>query len=113
MGGISIEGLDRMRVTLKMSSQGKLLRHGLDLYNDNQVEQYAKRIGSRLDRSSRDMRQLLDNLTNALEAYRMEQLENRKVRSKPEKHLSPAQLAQAEQYLSAPDLMAAHHGGPG
>ena len=105
MGGISIEGLDRLRVTLKMSSGDRLLRHGLDLYNDNQVEQYAKRVATRLDSSSREMRKLLDQLTNALEVYRMEQLEQRKLRTKPEKLLSADQLQSAESYLSAPNLM--------
>ena len=38
LGGIRLEGLDRMRVTLKVQVEHLSLRHSLDLYNDNQLE---------------------------------------------------------------------------
>lgn len=40
LGGVRLEGLDRMRVTLKVSlneSEIPPLRHNLDLYNDTQL----------------------------------------------------------------------------
>jgi len=38
LGGIRLEGLDRMRVTVKVQVEHLSIRHNLDLYNDNQVE---------------------------------------------------------------------------
>ena len=41
LGGIRLDGLDRMRVTVKIQSteaENVAVRHNLDLYNDTQVE---------------------------------------------------------------------------
>ncbi|MCR6722582.1 MAG: hypothetical protein NVV59_20320 [Chitinophagaceae bacterium] len=57
LGGIRIEGLDRMRVTMKVTVvnrkhanyltnpelAGLSVRHNLDLYNDTQVEKFVRR----------------------------------------------------------------------
>ena len=43
LGGIKLEGLDRMRVTLKIELNDSCrppVRHNLDLYNDNQLEKF-------------------------------------------------------------------------
>jgi len=105
LGGIQIEGLDRMRVTLKLEKEDRLLRHNLDLYNDSQLESFIKRAGSRLDQRSRELRHILERLTNQLEAYRMEQIEVRKPRKTLDKMLSPQELEAAKNYLSTPNLM--------
>jgi len=45
LGGIKLEGLDRMRVTLKVGlkdSPRPPVRHNLDLYNDNQLEKFLR-----------------------------------------------------------------------
>jgi len=47
LGGVKLEGLDRMRVTLKLElpdSPRPPLRHNLDLYNDNQLEKLIELI---------------------------------------------------------------------
>ncbi len=43
LGGIRLEGLDRMRVTLKVQVEHLSLRHNLDLYNDNQTEKLIRK----------------------------------------------------------------------
>lgn len=46
LGGVKLEGLDRLRVTLKIElpdSPQPPLRHNLDLYNDTQVEKLVRR----------------------------------------------------------------------
>ncbi len=46
LGGLRIEGLDRMRVTLKLRSpqaEQIAVRHNLDLYNDTQVEKLIRK----------------------------------------------------------------------
>lgn len=52
LGGIKLEGLDRMRATLKvelLESPKPAVRHNLDLYNDSQCEALIRRIASRLE----------------------------------------------------------------
>lgn len=44
LGGIRLEGLDRMRVTLKIQVEHLALRHNLDLYNDTQVEKLIRKV---------------------------------------------------------------------
>ena len=50
LGGVRLEGLDRMRVTLKVQSDHLAIRHNLDLYNDTQVEKLIRKIAERLER---------------------------------------------------------------
>ncbi|MEM6526527.1 MAG: hypothetical protein AAGF85_07520 [Bacteroidota bacterium] len=45
LGGIRLEGLDRMRVTLKIQVEHLALRHNLDLYNDTQTEKLIRKTG--------------------------------------------------------------------
>ena len=50
LGGVRLEGLDRMRVTLKVSlNQSEIppLRHNLDLYNDTQLEKFIRKTALR------------------------------------------------------------------
>ncbi|MEM6814958.1 MAG: hypothetical protein AAF600_11350 [Bacteroidota bacterium] len=49
LGGIRLEGLDRMRVTLKVQVEHLSIRHNLDLYNDNQTEKLIRKIAERLE----------------------------------------------------------------
>jgi len=50
LGGIRTEGLDRLRVTLKIEARNQAIRHNLDLYNDTQVVK-MKRSTARCARS--------------------------------------------------------------
>jgi hypothetical protein len=38
LGGLKIEGLERMRVTLKVEYKQQAIRHNLDLYNNESVD---------------------------------------------------------------------------
>ncbi len=49
LGGIRMEGLDRMRATLKIQVEHLSLRHNLDLYNHTQVEKLIRKIAERLE----------------------------------------------------------------
>lgn len=63
LGGVRVEGLDRMRVTMKVTVVnrkhagyltnpelvGLSVRHNLDLYNDTQVEKFVRRIAEKLE----------------------------------------------------------------
>ena len=46
LGGIRLEGLDRMRVTIKVEVKGSPrppFRHTVDLYNDTQLEKFIRK----------------------------------------------------------------------
>ncbi len=50
LGGIRLEGLDRMRATLKIKTEEqKAIRHNLDLYNHIQVEKLIRRVAEQLE----------------------------------------------------------------
>ncbi len=49
LGGIRLEGLDRMRATLKIQVEHLSIRHNLDLYNDTQTEKLVRKVAEKLE----------------------------------------------------------------
>ena len=52
LGGIKLDNLDRLRVTLKIAlpdNPRPPLRHNLDLYNDTQVEKLVRKTAERME----------------------------------------------------------------
>jgi hypothetical protein len=47
LGGIAMEGLDRMRVTVKVEWKQQAIRHNLDLYNDSAIDKLVKKCAER------------------------------------------------------------------
>lgn len=77
LGGIRLEGLDRMRVTLKVAleeSSVPPVRHNLDLYNDTQLEKMIRKIAERLEIGTSTVSGTLAELTQQLETYRLEKI---------------------------------------
>ena len=92
LGGIKLEGLDRMRATLKIQlnkSSTPPVRHNLDLYNDLQVEKLTRKTAERLEVGTSVVAASISELTEQLETYRLEEIskqdiqevENSKVKS--------------------------------
>ena len=106
LGGIRLEGLDRMRVTLRVQVEHLSLRHNLDLYNDNQTEKLIRKIAERLEIGTSVAAAALTDLTDELEKYRLEELEKQTQVQDKRKFLTPEEIKAAQQYLSAPNLMA-------
>jgi hypothetical protein len=72
LGGIKLEGLDRMRATLKIelkNSSVPPVRHNLDLYNDNQTEKLIRRTAEKLEIGTSVIAASLAELTGQLEEY--------------------------------------------
>ena len=105
LGGIRLEGLDRMRVTLKVQMEHLSLRHNLDLYNDNQMEKFIRKIAERLEVGTSVATSALTDLTDELEQYRLEELEKDLSQKDKRKMLSEQEIKQAKLYLSSPNLM--------
>ena len=108
IGGVSMTSIERLRVTLKVERTGKgssqnCLRHSFDLYNDDQLERYARKAADRLDVGSQEMRSGLQQLVNEVESYRLGQMNMRKGSRKVK--LNEARKTRATDYLKAPYLL--------
>lgn len=108
LGGVRLDSLDRMRVTLKVEipeSPRPPLRHNLDLYNDIQTEKFIRKIAERLEVGTSVATASLSELTEQLEKYRVEEIKKSKVDTFKPKVLTEQERAEAEEFLKAPSLM--------
>ena len=107
LGGVKLEGLDRLRVTLKIELPGSPqppLRHNLDLYNDNQVEKLVRRTAERLGIGTSIIAASLSELTQELEAYRLEQIKQQQATEPQARPLSDGEREAAIEHLKADNL---------
>jgi len=108
LGGLKTEGLDRMRVTLKVElsdSPRPAVRHNLDLYNDNQLEKFIRKVAERLEVGTSVVAAGLSDLTAELESYRLEMLKQQQISQPQAKCLSESERAWAIENLKATNLM--------
>jgi predicted transcriptional regulator len=106
LGGIRLEGLDRMRTTLKIQVEHLSIRHNLDLYNDTQVEKLVRKVAEKLEVGTSVITAALTDLTDLLEQYRLDEIEKQGAsQNDKRKILTAEEQQQARLYLSAPNLM--------
>ncbi len=108
LGGIKLEGLDRMRVTVKVALQESSrppVRHNLDLYNDNQLEKFIRKVAERHEIGTAVIAATLAELTEGLEQYRLEQIEQREDHRPKAKPLALEEVRAAQAFLKAPNLL--------
>lgn len=109
LGGIRLEGLDRLRVTLKVEikeSPRPPFRHTVDLYNDTQLEKFIRKGAEKLELGTTIIAASLSELTEKLEQYRLEQIKQTNENNKPKiKPLTQAQREAAEKYLQQVNLL--------
>lgn len=88
LGGVRIDTLDRMRVTIKVTvvnrkhreylnneeMAGLSVRHNLDLYNDTKVEKFVRRLADKLETGSIILTKAINDITSQLEEFRLQQL---------------------------------------
>lgn len=107
LGGIRLDGLDRMRVTVKIQGtevDSLAVRHNLDLYNDTQVEKLIRKTATKLEIGTSVIEASINELIEALEKYRLEQLEN--TEQKPQtKQLTEKEKSEALQLLQSENLL--------
>ena len=72
LGGLKTNKLESMRITLSIQKlkQENILRHTIDLYNDNQVEKFVRKVAERLEVGTSIVRRTLQEVTKELENYR-------------------------------------------
>ena len=72
LGGIRLDGLDRMRVTVKIQgteADSLAVRHNLDLYNDTQVEKLIRKTATKLEIGTSVTEASINELIETLEKY--------------------------------------------
>ena len=107
LGGVKLDGLDRLRVTLKIELPDSLqppLRHNLDLYNDTQVEKLVRRTAERLETGTSIIAASLAELTQELELYRLQEIKQQ-VTEPQARPLTPGEQEAAKEHLQAANLM--------
>lgn len=109
LGGLKTNKLESLRVTISVQKLKSLdiLRHSIDLYNDNQVEKFVRRCAERLEVGTSVIRKTLQELTHELENYRFVLLQKIEESHKPfTKELTTAEIKEAEKLLKKEGLLA-------
>jgi hypothetical protein len=108
LGGVKLEGLDRLRVTLRIEVSNNPrppVRHNLDLYNDNQLEKFIRKCAEKLETGTTVIAASISELTTLLEQYRLQQLKLIQTEETNIKKLSPAERTTAIENLQQENLM--------
>ena len=52
LGGVKLNKLESLRITLSIQKpkSHNILRHTIDLYNDNQIERFTRKVAERLEK---------------------------------------------------------------
>jgi predicted transcriptional regulator len=120
LGGIRLEGLDRLRVTIKIEVVNRkfvhylnnpdiaalAIRQNLDLYSITQVEKLARLIADRLEVGVTAVSKDLSDITNELESYRLQQIESKQQeQGKQIKPLTGQEQKAAIEFLQQKNLL--------
>lgn len=111
LGGINIQQIDRLRVTLllervpKLNPLHSLRQSGLDLYNDKLVEKFSRSAAEKLETGTTTIRVLLAELIDALEDYRLKQRAATLDKPVTKRVLTAEEEQAAIRYLQAPKLL--------
>jgi DNA primase len=110
LGGISMNNLDRMRVTTYMRRNPHInaaysIRQNIDLYQDDLVEKFIRRSAEKLEISTSLISNAIAELTEELESYRLQQVESKKKTTVQKKELTEREKQEAIENLKRKDLM--------
>jgi len=108
LGGVNLNHLDRLRVTLKIKKNGleaRAIRHSIDLYNDNQVEKLVRTIAERLEIGTSTIREDILQLIDALEAHRLALIDKENIVEITTKELTKQEEKSAIRFLKSKNLL--------
>ncbi len=109
LGGVKLNGLDRLRVTLKVEHKEENflpIRHNVDLYHNINTEQFTAKVAENMEISPLASSQTLEKLTQALEKYRADKLIALQPKKKEKVKLTDKEYNEALTYLKAKNLSA-------
>lgn len=107
LGGLRLDGLDRMRVTVKIQgteANSLAVRHNLDLYNDTQVEKLIRKTATKLEIGVSVIEASLNELIETLEKYRLDNISNQETTQK-KKELTEKEKTEALELLQDTELL--------
>lgn len=105
LGGIRLDGLDRMRVTIKIEFKQQAIRHNLDLYNDTQVEKLKRKIAEQLSIGTTYIGKVLADLINELENYRLTAIQKQSTTQEIKRILTAEEKQTAITFLQQENLL--------
>jgi DNA primase len=105
LGGINLQQLDRLRITLKITSGVNSVRNNIDLYNIDQCDRFINKAAEKLESGTSTLNKAISGLTDGLENYRLNKLESMKISEPKDRQLTEARRKRAIKYLSAPELL--------
>ncbi len=108
LGGIKRNKLESLRITLSIQKikEHSILRQSIDLYNDNQVEKFVRKVAERLEIGTSVIRRTLQELTHELENYRFLLIEKEQEASKPyQKEITEIEKKEAIGFLKKKNLL--------
>jgi predicted transcriptional regulator len=108
LGGLKTNKVESLRITISIQKvkHDNVLRHTIDLYNDNQVEKLVRKAAERLEVGTSIVRRTLQDVTKELENYRFLLLEKEQEAFQPFfKELSASEQSAAIKFLKRKDLL--------
>ena len=110
LGGVNLQQLDRLRLTIKISRVGSndplhSIRHTLDLYHSDYLEKFITKASEQLEIGSNIVRRSLAELTEQIEQYRMARIESLKEQKPKARQLTEQRRKKAISYLKSRNLM--------
>lgn len=110
LGGINLQQLDRLRITVKISRTDTgdplhSIRHTLDLYHSDYLEKFIGKACEQLETGTNVLKRAIAELTEGIEQYRLSKIESLKEQKPQARQLSEGRYRKAINYLKAPKLM--------
>ena len=110
LGGINLQQLDRLRITVKISRTDTgdplhSIRHTLDLYHSDYLEKFINKACEQLETGTNVLKRAIAELTEQIEQYRLSKIESQKEQKPQSRQLTEHRQNKAINYLKAPKLM--------
>ena len=117
LGGINLQQLDRLRITVKISRTDPLtgsgqaldplhsIRHTIDLYHSDYLEKFIGKASEQLETGTNTIRRAIAEMTEQIESYRQSKIESLKEQKPQARQLTEHRKNKAINYLKAPRLM--------
>src|SRR5699024_6250620 len=105
-GGIEKENLSRLKINLHIKSGNKSFRDDVNLYSHIAVKKLTQNVSETLEISTTQTTNIIAELTEKLEAYRMKERAEQVKALKPKLYeMSEKEIKAAQSLLKAPDLV--------
>lgn len=111
LGGINLLAADKLKVTLRIERTDKqnplyhIRQSNLDLYNDEQLEKFIRKVAERLELGTREVQSTLYILIGELENYRIAQTAAQAPDTPKKRELTPERKQKAIDFLKSPNLL--------